>query len=149
MDSRSAPVRLRSLPSWLINKLSLTAQHVVAVQLGVAGAHRHHYSMLGALDEFGPASQATLGRRCGLDRSDVTAAVAELAERQLVERAADPLDRRRNTVRITPAGLRHLHALDGLVATAQDELVGPLSEPERRQLIGLLSRLVDHHAGPG
>lgn len=145
VDSRSAPVRLRSLPSWLINKLAQTAQQVVTVRLAAADTHRHHYSMLSTLDEFGPASQATLGRRCGLDRSDVAAAVAHLAERQLVVRGPDQLDRRRNTVRITPAGLQHLVALDRLLSTAQDELLGPLSESERRQLVELLTRLVDHH----
>ena len=80
-------------------------------------------------------------------RSDAQG-VADLAERRLIERAADALDRRRNVVRITEAGQRHLRALDRLVATAQDELLEPLSAGERRELVRLLTRLVDHHAPP-
>jgi MarR family transcriptional regulator, lower aerobic nicotinate degradation pathway regulator len=146
MDTRSAPTRLRSLASWLLNQNAVTARQLVAGRLAGVSAHRYHYSMLAALDEFGPMSQAALGRRVGLDRSDVAAAVAELAGRELLERAADPLDRRRNSVRITPAGLEQLRALDRIVATAQDELLAPLSAAERRQLLELLARLADHHA---
>lgn len=146
MDSRLGPARLRSLPSWLINQTSITAHHLVSARMAEAGAHRYHYSMLAALDEFGPDSQAALGRRVGLDRSDVAGAVTELAERNLVERAPDPLDRRRNVVRLTTDGLRRLRELDELVAGAQDELLAPLSADEREQLVRLLTRLVDHHA---
>lgn len=130
----------------MINKLAQTAQQVVIARFGALDTHRHHYSMLSALDEFGPASQAALGRRCGLDRSDVAAAVADLAKRQLIDRHPDQLDRRRNTVRLTSAGLQHLAALDGLVSAAQEELLGPLSARERQQLVELLTRLVDHHS---
>lgn len=146
MDTRSAPSRLREKETWLINQLSGTATQLVTSRLAGVDAHRYHYSMLAALDEFGPASQAALGRHVGLDRSDVAAVVAELAERGLVERAPDPADRRRNIVRITRGGLRHLAALDRLVESAQQELVEPLSAAERRQLRALLARLVDHHS---
>jgi DNA-binding MarR family transcriptional regulator len=148
MDTRSAPARLRSLATWLLNQVSVTAHQVVARRMAGADTHRYHYSMLAALDELGPASQATLGRRCGLDRSDVAAGVADLAERKLVQRAPDPSDRRRNIVRITRAGVRHLGKLDQLVAAAQDELLEPLTAAERRQLVALLTRLADHHAPP-
>lgn len=148
MDTRSAPTRLRSLASWLINQVAVAARGLVAERLAEVGAHRYHYSLLAALDEFGPASQATLGRRCGLDRSDVAAGLADLNERGLVEREADPLDRRRNVVRVTEAGLEHLRSLEKLVTAAQDEFLEPLSAGERRQLVRLLARLADHHAPP-
>lgn len=146
MDTRSAPARLRSLTSWLINQNAVTARNVVAARMAGTATRRYHYSMLAALDEFGPASQADLGRRCGLDRSDVTASVTDLAERDWVERATDPLDKRRNIVRLTKAGLKHLRALDRVVAEAQDELLEPLSAAEREQLNELLTRVADHHA---
>lgn len=146
MDSRAAPARLRALASWLLGQNSLTAQQLVSPRLAKAAAHRYHYSMLAALEEFGPASQATLGRRCGLDRSDVAAAVAELADRKLVERAADPEDRRRNVVGLTASGHRQLRALDRLLTAAQEELLDPLSAHERAQLVRLLTKLADHHA---
>jgi MarR family transcriptional regulator, lower aerobic nicotinate degradation pathway regulator len=149
MYSRSAPARLRSLPSWLLQQSSLTASHLVTDRLAALAEHRYQFSMLAALDEFGPLSQADLGRRCGLDRSDVAAAVADLHTRGMLDRRPDPHDRRRNVVQITEAGEQHLHELDQLIATAQEDLLAPLSPVERQLLVELLRRLTEHHADPG
>ncbi len=135
------------MPTWLINQLSLHAHRVVAERLrGAHIAHRYHYSLLAALAESGPASQADLGQRAGLDRSDVTAAVNDLEQQGAVERAADPADRRRNVVSITPAGREHLDAMEALLREAQGELLAPLSETERAELVRMLTALVDHHS---
>lgn len=147
MRSESAPSRLRTMPSWLVNQASLPAQRLVADGLGAVHAHRYHYSVLAALDEFGPASQAALGRRCGIDRSDMVALVNELAGDGLVGRTQDAADRRRNVITITPAGRRRLRGLDAILAGIQDELLEPLSPEQRRQLVRMLSLVVDHHAG--
>src|SRR6266511_1961632 len=82
-----------------------------------------HYAVLAALQEFGPASQASLSRRTGIYRSDLVAVINELAGRGLIERAPDPADRRRNVITITPDGRRHLRQLDKLIATIQDDLL--------------------------
>ncbi len=107
---------------------------------------RHHYSLLTTLDDGGPASQADLGRRISLDRSDMVATVNDLVDQGFVERATDPTDGRRNVVSITAAGRRELRKLDRIVAACQDELLAPLSAAERKQLVRLLTRVVDHHA---
>jgi DNA-binding MarR family transcriptional regulator len=142
----SAPTRLKSMPSWLINQASLPAQRLVNDALGAVGARRYDYSVLSALDEFGPASQADLGRRGGIDRSDMVALVNELGANGFVARTTDPSDRRRNVVTITAAGRRHLRRLDRLLAHTQDALLAPLSGREREQLMQMLSRVIEHHA---
>jgi DNA-binding MarR family transcriptional regulator len=101
--------------------------------------------LLAALEEFGPASQASLGRRTEMDRSDVAAAISELAAQKLAERATDQNDRRRNIITITAKGRAHLRRLDTLLADAQDELLAPLSPGERQALVGILTRLLDYH----
>lgn len=146
MRSESAPSRLKALPSWLLNQTSLPAQRLVAEGLAAANAHRYHYSVLATLDEFGPASQVALGRRCGIDGSDMVAVVNELEGKALVKRAADKADRRRNVITITPAGRRHLAKLDKLVGKIQEEFVAPLSRAEREELMRLLTVLLEHHA---
>jgi DNA-binding MarR family transcriptional regulator len=144
VEIESAPARLRELPSWLISQAALRAQRVGARALAEAGAHRTHYAVLAALDEFGPASQAALGRRCGIDPSDMVALMSVLTGDGLVERATDPADRRRNLVSITRAGRRRLVQLDATVAGAQDELLEPLSKADRARLATLLTRIVRH-----
>jgi DNA-binding MarR family transcriptional regulator len=75
----------------------------------------------------------------------MVATVNELADRELVERAPDPSDRRRNIVSLTAAGKRQLRRLEKQLAECQDELLAPLSPEERQRLTELLSRLLDHH----
>jgi len=144
MADRSAPEGLRTLPSWLVNQVALLATRLVSDELATLGMRRYHYSLLTALDERGPASQADLGRRTTIDRSDMVATVNELVELGFVERTADPTDRRRNAVSLTTAGRRRLRQLDRRVAAVQDELLAPLSASERTQLVALLTRVIDH-----
>jgi len=83
-----------------------------------------------------------------MDRSDVVAALNDLAALGHVERTPDPADHRRNVITMTPAGTGHLWRLDELLAEVQDELLAPLSARERDQLTRLLSRLLEHqHPG--
>jgi DNA-binding MarR family transcriptional regulator len=146
VDSRTVPARLRSKATWLINQAALTATRMVTEGLAGAGTRRHHYSLLAALDEGGPTSQAELSRRTTIDRSDMVAAVNELAEQGYVERTPDAEDRRRNVVTITPAGRRQLQKLDRLLVKVQDEFLAPVAAKDRARLVSLLTQLVDHHA---
>ncbi|MEV4115658.1 MarR family winged helix-turn-helix transcriptional regulator [Nonomuraea sp. NPDC049695] len=139
------PQRLRTLPSRLTNQAAQIANRIVDQAFAQVGVRRYHYSLLAALEEYGPASQAALGRRTGIDRSDMVATVNDLAERQLLKRAPDLEDRRRNIITITEAGRRQLTHLDRLLAAAQDEFLAPLPAADRRNLIDLLTRLADHH----
>jgi DNA-binding MarR family transcriptional regulator len=141
-----APNRLVTKPSWLITQTAVHAQRLVAEAFASVGARGYHYRVLATLLEFGPASQAEVGRRCRMDRSDVVSAMTELEEAGFVQRGTDPADRRRNTVTITRAGARHLHRLDRAVDRVQDAVLVPLSSGERETLVGLLRKVVEHHA---
>ena len=138
-----------SLPSWLLTQTAGHAHRLVGDGFSSVQARGYHYRLLAALAEGGPASQADLGRRSGIHLSDMVAAINELADHELVERAPDPADRRRNIISLTGAGERQLRRLEKRLAEAQDELLAPLSPEERQRLIQLLSRLLDHHDGRG
>ncbi|WP_433248932.1 MarR family winged helix-turn-helix transcriptional regulator [Streptosporangium sp. CA-135522] len=145
-DDQATPVRLRKLPSRLLSVAAAQADRLVSTGLAGVDARKWHYAVLVALQESGPASQSTLSRRTGIYRSDLVAVINELADRGMVQRAPDPADRRRNVITMTPQGRDHLSRLDTLLASFQDDLLAPLTEPEREQLIGFLERLVGHHA---
>jgi DNA-binding MarR family transcriptional regulator len=144
-DARTL-ARLRTAPSWLINLVSAQSHRLVGAGFAAAGARGYHYRLLAALDEYGPSSQAALGRATGIDRSDVVAALNELAAKGMVDRSPDPSDRRRNVITLTADGARHLRELDEVLAGIQDDLLAPLSPAEREQFTALLTRLADHHA---
>jgi MarR family transcriptional regulator, lower aerobic nicotinate degradation pathway regulator len=139
------PSRLQQRPTWLLSQTSMHGHRLLSEGLATADAIGYHYRLLAALTEFGPASQAALGRRTGMDRSDVVAALNDLAARGLVDRSPDPSDRRRNIITITPAGTDQLRRLDAVVAGVQAQLLAPLSPAERQQLTRLLTRILDHH----
>ena len=143
MADDETPARLKAKSTWLISQVAARSHGLLTERLAAAGARGYHYRLLAALAEFGPSSQASLGRRTRMDRSDVVAAVSELAAQGLVERAADPADRRRNVVTLTPRGTVRLERLDQVLAAVQDELLAPLSGAERAELARLLARLLD------
>ena len=146
MNERDAPKKLWSTPSWLVSRVALRAARVVGAQLDAAGVKRKHFAVLVALSESGPASQADLGRRLALDRSDLHAIVADLQRDAFIDRERDPADARRNRVKLTARGRAQLRRLDAKVDAAQDELLAPLTKAERAELTRLLTRVVAHHA---
>ncbi|MGW1057693.1 MarR family winged helix-turn-helix transcriptional regulator [Micromonospora rubida] len=141
-DRPAAPARLRNLPTRLLSLAAIHSDRRVNEELARVDARKWHYAVLAALDEAGPASQAELSSRTGIYRSDLVAVLNELADRGLVERAPDPVDRRRNVVTLTGPGRRQLRKLDGLLADVEDEVLASLTPPEREQLTRLLATLV-------
>ena len=138
------PARLRAMPTWLIGQVETRSHRLLAERLGAEGARGYHFRLLAALAEFGPASQASLGRRTAMNRSDVVTAVNELVDQGLAERTGDPADRRRNIVTMTPAGQARLGRLDEVLAEVQAQLLAPLSAAERADFAQLLTRILGH-----
>ena len=138
-----APARLRGKPSWLINRASARAHRLITEAMTAAGGRAYHFAILAALDEFGPDSQVRIGQRCGIDQSDMHAMINELTEQGHVARAADPSDRRRNLITLTPAGRMRMDELDATVSRVQGDVLNDLSAAERDQLIALLTRVLD------
>jgi DNA-binding MarR family transcriptional regulator len=136
------PTRLRRLPSWLAAQAARRAQRLVEDALAQEGARRQHFVVLTSLAEQGAASQAALGRRLWIDRSDLHAILNDLEQRGWVARVRDEQDRRRNVVALTRAGRTALARLDKRVDAAQDALLAPLPAADRRELRRLLERLV-------
>jgi MarR family transcriptional regulator, lower aerobic nicotinate degradation pathway regulator len=135
------PPRLRRLPSWLIGQADKRGQSFVAEALDREGMRRPHFAVLTSLAEQGEASQAALGRRLAIDRSDLHAIVGELEVDGLIARVRDSEDRRRNVVTLTSRGRAALRRLDARVDRAQRDLLSTLSASERRQFVRLLERL--------
>ena len=145
METANAPRRLWQLPSWLVSQVARQGDRLVSDRLAAAGLRKYHFTVLVALEEHGPTSQAALGRRLSIDRSDMVAVINDLERDGLVARGRDEEDRRRNLVALTPAGADARARLDARVEEAQDALLAPLSSAERRQLRDLLTRVVEHH----
>ncbi|MGR6999050.1 MarR family winged helix-turn-helix transcriptional regulator [Yinghuangia aomiensis] len=144
-ETDAVPARLAQRATWQVSRAYLRATGLLnaGFEAHGRGLRGYHYRLLAALDESGPVSQAELGRRTGIDRSDVTAALTELESRGLLARSVDPEHKRRNIVTITAEGVAQLLELDDVVDRIQDEFLAPLSAAQRRQFLTLITRLAD------
>jgi MarR family transcriptional regulator, lower aerobic nicotinate degradation pathway regulator len=133
--------RVAGRPTWLLSRAHLRAQELLAQAFGAEGLRGYHFRLLAALDQYGPSSQADLGRHTGIDRSDVVAALTELVDHELARRQPDPYDGRRNVVTITRRGRSTLERLDRALDGVQEEMLRPLLPQERRTLVRLLAKL--------
>ena len=136
------PDRLRRLPSWLLSEAARRGHTLVTEGFAEEGLRKPHFTVLVALAELGPASQADLGRRLWIDRKNMVAVIDALEAVGLVERTPDKQDRRRNAVRLTAQGTAALHRLNARADAAQDALLAALTDTERRELERLLQKLL-------
>jgi DNA-binding MarR family transcriptional regulator len=136
------PRRLQRMPTWLTGQVARKGQRLVGEALAHEGVRRQHFTVLTSLAEQGAASQAALGRRVWIDRSDLHAILNELERDGLVQRVRDERDRRRNLVTLTAAGEAALERLGKRVDAAQKALLAPLSAGERREFRRLLELLL-------
>jgi DNA-binding MarR family transcriptional regulator len=137
----SALRRVAARPTWLLSRANARAQGLLADAFGAEGVRGYHFRLLAALDQYGPSSQADLGRHTGIDRSDVVAALNELVERGLAQRQPDLSDRRRNVISLTERGADTLERLDAVLDDVQEAVLAPLTSGERTTLVRLLARL--------
>jgi DNA-binding MarR family transcriptional regulator len=143
-DEPSPPEKLWSLTTWLLGHAAVDARRLVAQSFGNSTG-RTDLAVLAGLAQYGPLSQAPLGRRLGINLGDLVAVLKRLEAGGSVERNPDRKDRRRNAIEITAAGRVLLSELEAAAVSAQDELLAPLSQSERQQLDTLLQKLVEHH----
>lgn len=100
------------------------------------------YAALAVLDRMPGASQSELGDELDLDRSTIADIVSRLERRRLIERSPHESDRRRYSLRLTPAGLAEVDQLRPLVAEANAKLTEGLSAGELATLRKLLKRIL-------
>ncbi len=134
--------RVADRPTWLLSQANARSQRILGEAFTAAGLRGYHFRLLAAVDQFGPSSQADLGRHTGIDRSDVVAALNELVDGGLARREADPADARRNVVRITRRGRITLERVDRALDGVQAAVLEPLSSHERTTFVRLLTKLV-------
>ncbi|MGC5165874.1 MarR family winged helix-turn-helix transcriptional regulator [Luteimicrobium sp. DT211] len=142
-DDVRPPARLRALTSWQASRVSTIGARATARHMPLSA--RSDFAVLAALEEYGPLSQAGLGRRLGIDRNEISGIVTRLDSAGHVDRTPDPDDRRRNVVTLTTAGGRRLVAIQDAANRAQAELLAGLDAHEQQQLHALLTKVLRAH----
>jgi DNA-binding MarR family transcriptional regulator len=87
-------------------------------------------------------TQSSLSASLAVPPSRIVAIVDELERRGLVERQANPTDRRANALRLTGRGRRLLDELSAISQAHEAEICAGLPESDRQRLIELLEAIV-------
>lgn len=107
------------------------------------GLGAQQFLVLNQLQALGQTSQAELADALAIDPSNLAATVADLCDRDLVERTRHDLDRRRYVLRLSRTGEQLLRRTEAAIAATETDLLAPLAPHQRQQLYALLRRLAD------
>lgn len=108
------------------------------------GLHPRHFGLLSYLAAADGRTQQQLADAMAIHRNVMVGLVDDLEERGLVVRRRHPGDRRAHAVHLTTVARDLLAQAQPAVDEVEAELMAGLDEPDRRQLVSLLQRLVQH-----
>jgi DNA-binding MarR family transcriptional regulator len=111
-----------------------------AVVCDIPGGPRG-YQILVAAIQHQADGQGALAQRLGVDRTVMTYLIDDLEEAGLVERRADPLDRRSRHIEATAQGRRLWANTEQRLQEVEDHVLSALSTAERATFRELLQRL--------
>jgi DNA-binding MarR family transcriptional regulator len=105
------------------------------------GIQIRHFGALKTIAR-GAASQRAVAEHLGVSDPVVVELVDALEAREIVERRRDRADRRANTLWLTEAGKRTVHAADEALTAITAELTQPIGADGRDELNALLAKLL-------
>jgi DNA-binding MarR family transcriptional regulator len=94
------------------------------------------------LHEMGKLSQNRLGRLAAMDPATIQGVIRRLHERGFIERLADPTDRRRMVLSLSPLGQETVVRLLKDANRVGEDILAPLPPQEQAVFLSLLKRLV-------
>jgi MarR family transcriptional regulator, transcriptional regulator for hemolysin len=109
---------------------------------------RHGYQVLSAAAGDEPVTQAMMTQRLGIDKTVMTYLLDDMEAASLVERQADPADRRSRRIVATPHGRQVLAYLDECLARAEQHLLAGLDPADQAELRRLLRAVAAHSSDP-
>jgi len=142
-DERAGAMALSSFFPYRLAVLAETVSRSIAkVYAERFDLSRDEWRVLAALGESGAMKTQAALLFTTLDKVQVSRAVARLEGRRLVEREADPSDRRNRILRLTAAGRALYRRIVPLVRAREDYLLAALADTERRALERVIDRLL-------
>ncbi|MGC1173572.1 MarR family winged helix-turn-helix transcriptional regulator [Polaromonas sp.] len=103
------------------------------------------FAILNALMDDPGEDQVTLSGRVAFDAATSGSVIGRLETKGWVRREADPADKRRKLLWVTPEGEKVALRMKRAVNKVQSRLLGPLTVEERKQLGALLGKLIAGH----
>jgi DNA-binding MarR family transcriptional regulator len=140
---KAPPPRGNDSPAFLLAQLGAHAAWKFAERLSALDLAPPHAGILRFVSGSGGISQQALAGNLRILPSRLVILIDQLEERGLVERRADPADRRSYALHLTDKGGETLKAIGRLARDHQDALLVSLTTDERDVLASLLRRVAD------
>jgi DNA-binding MarR family transcriptional regulator len=137
----SAPQPLNNNLCWLLSRASDALNTELTAALEKLGVSPRAQCVL-ASAATGEHSQIELARMVRLDKTTMVVTLDELEAKGLAERRPSPTDRRARVIAVTPAGARKVREAEKISDRIRADVLGALSDDERRIFLDALTRLV-------
>lgn len=130
-------------PGYLIRRLHQIHVAIFLEECAEYGITPVQYAVMTALLNHPGADQVTIARDAAIDRTSVADVLARLAQRGLVRREPGKKDRRMRVAALTTEGERIARDMEHASLAAQAKLIAPLPMAKRKQLMELMTELVE------
>jgi len=144
------PVKYSALPrkiprvgvAFLLSQVGSHAAYSFEERLSTMELKPHHAGLLRMLGANPGLSQQELSQLFGIFPSRLVVLLDQLEMQGLIERRANPSDRRGHRLQLTTAGRKVLTSVGRLTRELEKDLCASLSDAARKTLTSLLERIV-------
>lgn len=140
--SAPRPYRIEDQVGYLLRRAHQRASSIFQTTIGDPNITPTQYSSMVKLHEYTELSQNLLGRLVGMDKATMQGVVRRLRDRGIVDSRPDPGDARRTLLSLTLEGQELVAKLLINGPAVSRETLKPLTGPEQRQLLELLSKII-------
>jgi len=133
------PYRLDHQVGFLLRRAN--QRHLAIFTSQIADVTPTQFAVLAKLAEHAHLSQNSLGRETAMDGATIKGVVDRLSARGLVLVAADPDDRRRARISLSPDGRATYDRLMDQARAITAETLAPLTPVERDRFVALLGKI--------
>lgn len=138
----AAPVDIDLQPGYAIRRLHQISVGIFLQSVGEGGVTPVQYAALQVVSNLPGIDQRTLARNIALDTSTTGGVIDRLEARGWLERRTSPQDRRARQLFLTRAGDQTLAETIPAMLSAQEQILAPLTESQRKVFMRMLQVLV-------
>lgn len=138
----AVPVDIDLQPGYAIRRLHQISVGIFLQSVGEGGVTPVQYAALQVVSNQPGIDQRTLARNIALDTSTTGGVVDRLEARGWLERRTSPEDRRARQLFLTRAGDQTLAETIPAMLRAQEQILAPLTESQRKAFMRMLQVLV-------
>lgn len=133
---------LEAQVGFLLRRAQQRHTAIFAARIGRHQLTPTQFAALAKVHDEGVVSQNRLGRLTAMDPATMQGVIARLLDRGFIARAADPKDRRRALLRLTPEGQSAFAESAANGKLISRETLAPLDARERAAFLRLLAKMV-------